>query len=189
MTNAPRKKPARPPVVTVFGSSAPGPSSPTYQTAYELGRAIAACGWTLCNGGYGGTMEAAAKGAVEAGGHTIGVTCSVLRGRGGANEYIKQEMQTFYLVTRLDTLVRLGNAYVVLPGGTGTLLELALVWELFNKRLLRRNAPIVLLGDHWQAVVETIRSAQPDAVEVQVAPDAPVAVKLLAEHLATAAPE
>jgi hypothetical protein len=66
-------------IVTVFGSSAPQPLSPAYRDAYELGRGIAAAGWILCNGGYGGTMEAAAKGAVEAGGHTIGVTCSAQR--------------------------------------------------------------------------------------------------------------
>ena len=157
------------PIITVFGSSQPLPLSPAYQTAYALGRVIAEAGWTLCNGGYGGTMEASAKGAVDAGGHTIGVTCNVLGWRGGPNPYIRQDVPTFDLVTRLNTLVRLGNAYVVLPGGTGTLLELALVWELFNKHLLRRAAPIVLLGDHWTPVSALIRREQPDALEPHVA--------------------
>ena len=58
-------------VITVFGSSRPEPGSPAYETAYQLGRAIAEAGWALCTGGYGGTMEASAKGAVEAGGHTV----------------------------------------------------------------------------------------------------------------------
>lgn len=158
-------------IVTVFGSSQPEPLSPAYQTAYELGHAIAAAGWTLCNGGYGGTMEAAARGAVEAGGHTIGVTCSALGGRGGPNPYIRQEVPTFDLLTRLDTLVRLGWAYVVLPGGTGTLLELALVWEMLNKSLLRRKAPIILLGDFWSPVAGLIRREQPDALEPVVVHD------------------
>lgn len=157
---------AKPPLVTVFGSSTPPPLSAAYQTAYELGKAIAQAGWTLCNGGYGGTMEAAAKGAVEAGGHTIGVTCLIF-GRGGPNRYIKQEVPTFDLPTRLNTLVRLGQAYVVLPGGTGTLVELALVWELLNKGLLRRKAPLILLGDHWTPLLEPIRREQPDALEPQ----------------------
>jgi hypothetical protein len=156
-------------VITVFGSSAPLPSSPAYQLAYGLGRAIADAGWTLCNGGYGGTMEAAARGAREAGGHTIGVTCSLFRVRGGPNRYIQQEIPTFDLPTRLNTLVRLGHAYVVLPGGTGTLLELALVWELLNKGLLRRAAPLVLLGDHWVPLLELVRREQPDAQEPRVA--------------------
>lgn len=155
-------------VITVFGSSAPLPSSPAYQLAYDLGRAIAEAGWTLCNGGYGGTMEAAARGAVEAGGHTIGVTCSRF-GRTGPNRYIQQEIPTFDLLARLNTLVRLGSAYVVLPGGTGTLLELALVWELVNKRLVRRAAPLILLGDHWTPLVELVRREQPDAQEPRLA--------------------
>ena len=168
----------RPAIVTVFGSSQPPPLSPAYETAYELGRRIAEAGWTLCNGGYGGTMEASAKGAVDAGGHTIGVTCSVF-GRGGPNSHIRQEVPTFDLLTRLNTLVRLGNAYVVLPGGTGTLLELALVWELFNKSLLRRVAPIVLLGDHWTPVFTLIRREQPDALELSVAANVAEVVELV----------
>ncbi len=155
-------------VVTVFGSSQPQPLSPAYLVAYELGRAIAAEGWTLCNGGYGGTMEAAAKGAAEAGGHTIGVTCAAF-GRNGPNRFIKQEVPTFDLLARLNTLWRLGNAYVVLPGGTGTLLELSFVWELVNKRLIRSPRPLVLMGDHWAPVVECVLREQPDSLRPPVA--------------------
>ena len=159
----------KPFVVTVFGSSFPQPLSPAYQLAYDLGQAIAQAGWTLCNGGYGGTMEAAARGACEAGGHTIGVTCGAFGRRCGANAFIRQEIPTFDLLARLNTLVRLASAYVVLPGGTGTLLELALVWELLNKRMIRRAAPLVLLGKHWGPVVELVRREQPDALEPRVA--------------------
>lgn len=173
-------------IVTVFGSSQPGPGQPIYQTAYELGRAIAQAGWTLCNGGYGGTMEASAKGATEAGGHTIGVTCQAF-GRGGPNPYIRQEVPTFSLLTRLDTLVRLGSAYVVLPGGTGTLLELAYVWEVYNKGLLRRSAPLILLGDQWHGVVDAIRREQPDALEPQLAQDVGAAMQILTQHFARSA--
>jgi uncharacterized protein (TIGR00730 family) len=176
------KKRNKPVIITVFGSSQAEPSSPAYETAHELGSAIAAAGWTLCNGGYGGTMEAAARGAVEHGGHTIGVTCQAF-GRTGPNPYIRQEVPTFDLLSRLNTLVRLGNGYVVLPGGTGTLLELALVWELLSKGLLRRRRPLVLLENHWQPVVESVCREQPDAAEaLQVASNARVAVQLLAEH-------
>jgi uncharacterized protein (TIGR00730 family) len=159
----------KPLVVTVFGSSQPRPPSPAYQLAYDLGRAIAQAAWVLCNGGYGGTMEASAHGACDVGGHTIGVTCGALKRRGGANPYIRQVVPTFDLLTRLNTLVRLGNAYVVLPGGTGTLLELALVWELLSKGLLRRTAPLVLLGEHWASLLPIVRREQPDALEPYVA--------------------
>ena len=176
-------------IVTVFGSSKPSPGEPAYEIARELGHGIATAGWTLCNGGYGGTMEASAKGACEANGHTIGVTCTALNSRGGPNQYVKQEIPTFYLITRLDTLVRLGNAYVVLPGGTGTLLEIALVWELLNKRILRRNAPIVLIGDHWHPLLDPIRREQPGVLELQLAPDPKVALDMLAAHFEAPAPD
>ncbi len=176
----------KPPVVTVFGSSQPSPLSPAYQVACELGRAIAVEGWTLCNGGYGGTMEAAAKGAVEAGGHTIGVTCTVF-GRGGPNRFIKQEVPTFDLLARLNTLWRLGNAHVVLPGGTGTLVELALVWELVNKRLIRGSRPLVLMGNHWSPVVECVLREQPESLRPPVAQTAGAVVDLLRAALSKAA--
>lgn len=169
------------PIVTVFGSALAAPGEAAYQAAYDLGRAVAAAGWTLCNGGYGGTMEAAARGAVEAGGHTIGVTCPALAGRGGANPYIRQELPAADLLTRLRTLVQLGRAFVALPGGTGTLLELALVWELRSKRLLPHPAPLILLGDHWRGLVALVRRAQPDAPGLPVAPDAAAAIALIRE--------
>ena len=142
-------------IITVFGSSAPQEIEPAYQSAYRLGRVLAGAGWTVCNGGYGGTMEAAARGAVEAGGHTIGVTCSAF-GRSGANPYIRQEVPTFDLLTRLNTLIRLGRGYVVLPGGTGTLLELSCVWEMTNKSIWKVRRPIVLLGRFWEPVLECV---------------------------------
>ena len=157
-------------IVTVFGSSHAEPLGELYRTAFELGRMVAELGLTLCNGGYGGTMAAAAQGAVEAGGHTIGVTCTRF-GRGGPNPHIRQEVPTFDLFQRLNTLIRLGRAYVVLPGGTGTLAEFALVWELLNKGLLRGERPLIVLGEVWQPVVDCILQAQPDAVELHVVSD------------------
>jgi uncharacterized protein (TIGR00730 family) len=164
-------------IVTVFGSSDAPPGTFLYALAYELGAEIARAGWTLCNGGYGGTMQAAAHGAVEAGGHTIGVTCSAFRGRAGANPYIRQEVPTFDLFTRLNTLIRLGRAYVVLPGGSGTLLELAAVWELLNKGLVRDRGPIVLLGAHWEPVVGAVRAAQPEALPLEQVDDVATAIE------------
>lgn len=157
-------------IVTVFGSSQADADSDLYRNAFELGRVIAELGLTLCNGGYGGTMEAAARGAVEAGGHTIGVTCTIFK-RNGANPYIRQEIPTFDLFRRLETLIRLGRAYVVLPGGTGTLAELALTWELINKGLLRGERPLIVLGDSWRPVTDCIEKAQPDAKGLHVATD------------------
>ncbi len=145
--------------IAVFGGSEPGPGDPAYDEARRLGTAIATAGWTLCNGGYGGTMEAACRGAAEAGGTTIGVTCAAF-GRGGANRWVQREISTDNLNDRLSQLIELGDAYVVLPGATGTLLELAAVWELANKRFIT-GKPIVLLGAFWGPVVELMARASP----------------------------
>jgi hypothetical protein len=170
-------------VISVFGSSLVNPDSRAYQDALELGGEIARAGWTVCNGGYGGTMQAAARGALEAGGHTIGVTCAIFQ-RGGPNPYIRQEVPTFNLLARLDILMRLAHGYVVLPGGSGTLVELALAIELLGKRMLEPSAPIVLLGDCWRPVVEVLQIEQPGLAPVTFALDARSAVEALRRGLA-----
>jgi len=144
------------PIAVVFGSSRPRPGEPAWRSAYDLGRALGQAGFTLANGGYGGTMAASSAGARSAGAHTIGVTCDAWPGR--ANEHVVEEVRTCDLLGRLATLVELGDGFVALPGHTGTLAELALVWELLAKRLTRPR-PLVCLGPFWRPLVELIASA------------------------------
>jgi uncharacterized protein (TIGR00730 family) len=141
-------------VITVFGSSRPIEGDEEYQLAYEVGKQLSLAGFTLCNGGFGGIMEASARGAKEAGGKTIGVTFNI-KSR-AANSWIDENIHVPALIDRMMKLVELGDAYVVLKGGTGTLLELAAVWEFINKGLLAEK-PIVIIGDFWSGVVETLR--------------------------------
>jgi uncharacterized protein (TIGR00725 family) len=140
------------PVVTVFGGSRVEPGSLAYQEAYEVGRLLAQHGYVVCNGGYSGTMEAASRGCKEAGGRTIGVTIEVL-GRAAPNDFLDEQIGTASLLMRLDRLTALADAYIVLGGGLGTLLEMALVWNL---RLMQvyPDKPIILLGPAWRATVE-----------------------------------
>ncbi len=167
-------------IVTIFGSSKPKEGEPSYQSAYDLGFALATAGWTVCNGGYGGTMEAAAKGAKDAGGSAIGVTCTIFD-RSGPNPYLDRVIETHDLFTRLTKLIELGRAYVVLPGGSGTLVELALVWELIAKRLMDHK-PVVLLGNFWKNVIETAAIERPKSKDtVLVAEDVSQVLKRLAE--------
>ncbi|UCG56854.1 MAG: LOG family protein [Phycisphaerales bacterium] len=147
-------------IVSIFGTGKAGPGDPAYDVAEEVGRLLARAGYTIANGGYGGTMRAAAKGAAEVGGEIIGVTCSAFAGS-KANEYVTREIATGSLDERLDTLVQLGRAYVVLPGGTGTLLELAKVWELKNKGFLEVDRPIILVGEFWKPLVNLIVGEDP----------------------------
>lgn len=131
-----------------------------YSIAYETGKLLALAGFTIVNGGYGRTMLAAAKGAFEAGGKTIGVTCSAFK-RGKTNEYITREIITSTLDERLNTLIELGQGYIVLPGSTGTLLELAKVWELKNKSFIPESKPIILIGEFWKLLVDLVAKEDP----------------------------
>ncbi len=149
-------------VVTIFGTGRARPGDAAYMLAYQTGKLLAQAGFTIANGGYGGTMLAAAKGAAEAGGEIIGVTCSAFKGS-RANEYVTREIVTRSLDERLDTLIKLGQGCVVLPGGTGTLLELAKVWELKNKGFLKADRPIILVGEFWKPLVDLVAADDPDS--------------------------
>ena len=144
--------------VTIFGSSIPGEGTEIYQQAQRLGRRLADAGFAVCNGGYGGLMEASARGARESGGHTIGVTCNVWTST--PNRWITEEVRTATFMERLLTLIERGDSYIVLPGGTGTLAELALVWEMMNKSSLSRSVggrkPLVVMAPYWQPVIECL---------------------------------
>ena len=144
-------------VVTVFGASDPVEGSQQYATARAVGRKLAEMGYAVANGGYGGTMDASARGAKEAGGKTIAVTCSLWASK--PNRYIDTVLVADSHWRRVNKLIELGNCgYVVLPGATGTLVELATVWELMCKGLLDRR-PLVCVGGFWRPLIEMMASA------------------------------
>jgi len=167
--------------VTIFGTSRARPGDSTFALALETGRLLARAGFTIANGGYGGTMLAAARGAAEAGGQIVGVTCSAFKSA-TANEYVSREIVAESLDERLDTLIELGQAYIALPGGTGTLLELAKVWELRNKGFLKDDKPIILVGEFWKPLVELIGIDDPESSRhVQIADDPQQAVEMIGD--------
>jgi uncharacterized protein (TIGR00725 family) len=169
--------------ITIFGTGRAKQDDSNFQLAYEMGKLLAEAGFVIANGGYGGTMLAGAKGAAEAGGEVIGVTCSAFK-NSQANEYVSREIVAGSLDERLDTLIKLGQAYIVLPGGTGTLLELAKVWELKNKSFLETDKPIILLGRFWKPLVELVASDDPGSSRYVESVDKPEeAVKLIIENL------
>lgn len=162
----------KPEIVSVFGSGDPRPGDAEYAQAEAVGAALAGLGYTLANGGYGGTMEASARGASQAGGRAIGVTCTIWSSK--PNAMIAEEIRTESYRQRLDTLITLaGGGYVVLPGATGTLVEVATVWEMACKKLTEPR-PIVLMGAFWRPMVELMASARPGceaAVHLAESPD------------------
>lgn len=154
-----------PPIISIFGSYAPKPGEPLYEQAYDVGLELGRAGYTVCNGGYDGTMEASARGAREAGAATIGVTCSVFNDYRGrplkANAHIDTEHLTDNIFDRIKKMMDISAGYVVLEGGTGTLTEFAIVWEFVCKKMMP-TAPVFLVGDFWRPVVACIRNVRPE---------------------------
>ncbi len=138
--------------VTVFGSSSPLPGTPAYAQAIQVGQIVARHGLELVNGGYTGTMEASARGAREAGGTAIGVTVRTFT-YAPPNAWLTRVIEAPDLFRRLSVLMALGDLYVVLPGSTGTLVELSLAWEYFNKGLAQKS---VLADRVWRPVQESL---------------------------------
>ena len=173
-------------VITLFGSGKTEPGSADYRLAYETGKAIAGAGFTLCNGGYYGTMEASARGAKDAAGKTIGIVTEFFSPQ--ANPYIDNKIILKTLNERLLRLIETGDAYVILRGGTGTLVELATVWEYTNKSILREK-PIIAIGNFWSEVIQPIarqlrEEGSPLAAgAVTIASSPEDCVRILKEHL------
>jgi uncharacterized protein (TIGR00725 family) len=144
-------------IITVFGSSRPKESDADYQEARVLGRALAENRFAVCTGGYGGVMEAVSRGAKEAGGKTYGVTAEFFSAK--ANPWIDAEVRVKTWQERLFELIRLGHGFVACKGGTGTLVELAVVWEMLNKSVIE-GKPFAVLGDFWAPILERVREVE-----------------------------
>ncbi len=153
------KPPSNRPIICIFGSYSPQPGHEGFDQAYAIGKALAEAGFDICNGGYDGTMLASARGAKDGGGFTIGVTCDIFGAARGksleANPCIDYEIAHTDLLERVREMMKLGAGYVILPGGTGTLAELAIVWEYVAKKLIAPR-PIFVVGDYWKSAVETV---------------------------------
>ena len=136
------------PCVTVFGSARIKPGDPNYELARELGAAIARLGFTVMTGGGPGIMEAANRGAHEAGGRSVG--CNIqLPVEQKPNPYLDRTVTLHYFFVRKALLIKYSYAFVVLPGGAGTLDELFEALTLIQTGKIK-NFPIVVMGtDYW----------------------------------------
>jgi uncharacterized protein (TIGR00725 family) len=164
-------------VISVFGGSRCCEPEKSYLLALELGEALAKAGFAVATGGYAGTMEAVSRGAAGAGGHVIGVISSFFPDK--ANRWVKETIVVPKWEDRLLRLIALGSGYVVCPGSTGTLVELAAAWEMTQKRVIPPK-PLVALGTFWQPVVACIEAADDDSRNlVSLAQTVPEAVAAL----------
>ena len=99
-------------------------------------------------------MEGASRGAVEAGGHTVGVTCGIFDSR-PPNPYLREHVTTADLHDRTRELIRRSEAFVVLEGKAGTLAELTFLWALARARCLD-GSPVILLGARWSRLIRLL---------------------------------
>ncbi len=137
-------------LVSVFGGAETNPGELVYQEAYLLGTLLGKAGYVVLTGGYIGVMEAASKGASEAGGHVIGVTCDEIEAWRPVtpNPFIKEEVRFPTLRERLFALIDRCNAAVVFPGGIGTLGELAVMWSQLQIGAITPR-PLIVIGREW----------------------------------------
>ena len=144
-------------IVTVFGSSRPREGDADYEEARELGRILGETGFSVCSGGYNGVMAAVSRGAKEAGAKTYGVTAEFFSVK--VNPWIDEEIRVRTWEERLFKLVSLADGYIACKGGTGTLVELAVVWEMLNKAVMS-GKPFAVLGNFWVPVIERVREVE-----------------------------
>jgi uncharacterized protein (TIGR00725 family) len=144
-------------IITVFGSSRSVESDADYREARKLGRLLAERGFAVCSGAYGGVMEAVSRGAKDAKGKTYGVTAEFFSRK--ANQWIDVEVRLKTWEERLFELIRLADGFVACKGGTGTLVELAVVWEMLNKSVIA-GKPMAVVGDFWQPILDRVREVE-----------------------------
>lgn len=154
--------------VTVFGGSQPNAAEPAYQAALKLGQLLGESGYAVLTGGYIGTMEAVSRGAAEAGGHVIGVTCEEIeRWRPvRPNQWVQEERRFATLNQRLLALINDCDAAMALPGGIGTLAEIAVMWSHMQTGVIARK-PLILIGEGWRQTLATLIQTHGDYVLTQ----------------------
>lgn len=146
--------------IAIFGSARVEPDRPDYQTAMALGKALARAGYAVMTGGYAGVMEAISRGAAEAGGHVIGVTTDEIENYSGVrvNPWVKEEVRYALLRDRLLHMAEKASGYVAMPGGVGTLHEIAETWELMRLRSIPRR-PLICYGAFWEEMLVSFKAS------------------------------
>jgi uncharacterized protein (TIGR00730 family) len=176
--------------ITIFGGSQPKPGDPVYQDALHLGKMLAEKGFILLTGGYIGTMEAISRGAAEANGHVIGVTCDQIEAWRPvkANPWVIEEWHYESLHERMIALIENCDAFLALPGGVGTLAEVMLTWNLLLTHILPPR-PLILIGSGWQSTIQHFIAEQGDFIpddqrqSISFVPNVDSAIKRLQELL------
>jgi len=176
--------------VSIFGSSRTKPDDPYYQKAEHLARLLAEKGFSVITGGGPGVMEAANKGAAEAGGRSVGMNIR-LPFEQKPNPYANISIDYKYFFTRKVMFVKYAMAYVVLPGGFGTMDELFEALTLIQTKRIK-SFPVILMGsEYWKGLIDWLRKtvlhdnkiSSADLELVQIIDDPEEAVKYIQKYV------
>ncbi|MCY1140683.1 TIGR00730 family Rossman fold protein [Actinoplanes sp. Pm04-4] len=177
-----------PPAVSVFGSARSHPDSPECEMAAALGAALAEAGYAVITGGGPGVMEAANRGATEAGGMSVGLGIE-LPFEQGLNDWVDIGIDFRYFFVRKTMFVKYAQAFVVLPGGFGTLDELFEAITLVQTKKVTRF-PVILMGTaYWSGLFDWVKGtlladgkiSESDLELIQLTDDVDEAVQIIVD--------
>jgi len=180
--------------VTIFGSARATPGSPPYEETKRAAAALAAMGCDIITGGGPGLMQAANEGAAAMPDRVQSVGIRVdLPFEQNVNAFVSQAFEHRTFFTRLHQFVLTSDAYIVAPGGIGTVLETMMIWQLLQVRHLQ-GAPLILVGRIWPGLIDWARAAMlsfdpplanaEDLAIPQCVPNADEAIRAVGEHYA-----
>jgi hypothetical protein len=141
--------------IAAFGSSRTSENDPRFSDVLSLSRKLANAGWDGMTGGHQGMMAAFSRGIVEGGGHVRGITLE--RFPTPPDNTLGEEIRARDFFDRMRTLIEEAEAYLVLPGGLGTLAELAMTWDLLAIRVLEPR-PLILYGGIWAKLLQELQT-------------------------------
>ena len=146
--------------ISVFGGSSPRPGEEDYEQALLLGQLLAKEDYSVMTGGYIGSMEAVSRGAAESGGHVIGYTCDEIEAWRpvAPNSWVREERRQETVHQRLVSLIEDCDAALALPGGAGTLNEIAMMWTLMITNALEPR-PLIMIGPGWESTFQQFYKA------------------------------
>ncbi|MDQ6993191.1 MAG: LOG family protein [Mariprofundus sp.] len=142
------------PRLAAFGASNVSPDAESYKDVQNLSKSIARAGWNGITGGHQGMMAAFSEGIHQGGGHIRGVTLERFPTPPGNS--FSEEIRADDFFERLSYMIENSDAWLVLPGGLGTLAELAMVWDLLAIRVLKAR-PLLLYGQMWPPLIAVLK--------------------------------
>ena len=142
--------------ITAFGSSRIAEDDPRFQDVEELSKKLAEHGWDGLTGGHQGMMAAFSRGVRAGGGHVRGVTLECFPTP--PDNTFSEEVRARNFFSRMQHLIEDCDAWLVLPGGLGTLSELAMSWDLRAIHILK-DRPLILYGDMWPDIVSALQES------------------------------